>query len=142
MFHRESGGMRIAIVTDAWSPQVNGVVTTLSQTRDALVRMGHEVRVFHPGAFRTGPCPAYPESRLALGAGRRVAAQLDEFGPDCIHIATEGPLGLAARGWCRKRGFPFTTSYHTQFPQYVRARLPIPLAASYAFLRWFHGGAA
>lgn len=134
--------MRIAIVTDAWSPQVNGVVTTLSRTRDTLIQFGHDVAVVNPGEFRTIPCPTYPEIRLAWRPFRGVARRLDAFRPERIHIATEGPLGLAARAYCRKHGLQFTTSYHTQFPQYVRARLPVPLGVSYAFLRWFHGGAA
>jgi glycosyltransferase involved in cell wall biosynthesis len=133
--------MRIAIVTDAWRPQVNGVVTTLSTTAQTLEAMGHEVRVIHPGGFRTFPCPTYPEIRLAWRPYAAVARELDAWQPERIHIATEAPLGLAARRYCRRRGLRFTTSYHTQFPQYVRARFPIPLAVSYAFLRWFHGAA-
>jgi glycosyltransferase involved in cell wall biosynthesis len=134
--------VRIAIVTDAWSPQVNGVVTTLSRTRDALAALGHQVSVVHPGEFRTFPCPSYPEIRLAWRPLRGVTRRLDAFQPDFIHVATEGPLGMAARTYCCRRGLRFTTSYHTQFPQYLRARLPVPLRVSYAFLRWFHGGAA
>lgn len=134
--------MKIAIATDAWQPQVNGVVTTLSRTRATLSRFGHEVTVINPGDFHTFPCPTYPEIRLAWRPFHRVARKLETFGPDRIHIATEGPLGMAARSWCVRHGMRFTTSYHTQFPQYVRARLPIPLSVSYAFLRWFHGGAA
>jgi glycosyltransferase involved in cell wall biosynthesis len=133
--------MRVAIVTDAWKPQVNGVVTTLSTTAATLEQMGHETLVVNPQEFRTFPCPTYPEIRLSLRPGGRVRELLDAFGPDHIHIATEGPLGLAGRRYCRRNGLRFTTSYHTQFPQYVRARAPIPLAWSYAFLRWFHGGA-
>lgn len=134
--------MKIAIVTDAWSPQVNGVVTTLSRTSETLGRLGHEVGVIHPGLFRTFPCPSYPEIRLALRPFRGMSRRLDAVAPDRIHIATEGPLGMAARRWCRTRGLRFTTSYHTQFPQYVRARLPVPLRMSYAFLRRFHGAAS
>jgi glycosyltransferase involved in cell wall biosynthesis len=134
--------MRIAIITDAWAPQVNGVVTTLTRTRDTLRAFGHDVRVIHPGEFKTFPCPTYPEIRLAWRPYAGVRDHLESFRPERIHIATEGPLGLAARRWCRRNGLRFTTSYHTQFPQYVRARLPIPLAVSFAFLRWFHGGAA
>lgn len=133
--------MRIAIVTDAWRPQTNGVVHTLATTADKLRALDHEVNVTEPTQFRTVPCPSYPEIRLALLPYRRVAALLDAFAPDAIHIATEGPLGGAARRWCRRHGMPFTTSYHTQFPEYVRARAPIPLALSYAHLRRFHGGA-
>jgi glycosyltransferase involved in cell wall biosynthesis len=134
--------VRIAIITDAWDPQVNGVVTTLTRTRDTLLASGHEVQVVHPGDFRTFPCPSYPEIRLAWRPFRAVRRRLDAFCPERIHIATEGPLGLAARRYCRRRGLRFTTSYHTQFPEYVRARFPVPLGVSYAFLRWFHGGAA
>lgn len=135
--------MKIAICTDAWSPQVNGVVTTLHRTRDCLKQFGHDVEVFSPASgFLTFPLPSYPEIRLPLFPGRRLARLLDEFSPDCLHIATEGSLGLAARAWCVQRGLPFTTSYHTQFPEYVHARLPIPVALVYRLLRWFHGGAA
>lgn len=134
--------MRIAIITDAWKPQTNGVVTTLSETGTTLERMGHQVAYVTPEPFRTVPLPTYPSIRLALRPGRRVRRMLDEFAPHCIHIATEGPLGLAARRYCRQRGLAFTTSYHTQFPQYVRLRAPVPLSVSYAYLRWFHSGAA
>ena len=134
--------MKIAIVTDAWSPQVNGVVTTLSRTHDTLIAFGHEMAMIHPGDFRTFACPTYPEIRLAWRPFSGIRDRLDGLQPDCIHIATEGPLGIAARNYCVRRNRPFTTSYHTQFPQYVRARLPVPLRVSFAFLRWFHGGAA
>ncbi len=134
--------MRIALVTDAWLPQTNGVVRTLTVTVDKLLQAGHEVTVFTPADFRTLPCPTYPEIRLSLFASAQLRRRLDALDPDVVHIATEGPLGLAARRWCLRRGRPFTTSYHTQFPEYVRARFPVPLAVSYAFLRWFHGKAA
>jgi glycosyltransferase involved in cell wall biosynthesis len=134
--------MRIAIVTDAWLPQVNGVVRTLGQTIHEATAAGHEVSVVSPADFRTLPCPTYPEIRLALFPGRGIRRRLDELRPDAVHIATEGPLGLAARNWCVRRGWPFTTAYHTQFPEYVRARAPIPLWAGYAAVRWFHGRAA
>jgi 1,2-diacylglycerol 3-alpha-glucosyltransferase/glucuronosyltransferase len=133
--------MKLALVTDAWFPQTNGVVRTLATTVEYLQAHGVQVEVFSPQGFRTVPCPTYPEIRLALFAGRALARRLDEFGPDAIHIATEGPLGLAARKWCVGRGREFTTAYHTQFPEYLRARGPIPLSLSYAVLRWFHGGA-
>ena len=134
--------MRIAIVTDAWKPQVNGVVHTLSKTREELVAMGHDVRMVTPEGRRTLPLPSYPEIRLALFPGRSVRRELEAIDPDCIHIATEGPLGLAARRYCRRRGLPFTTAYHTQFPEYVRARAPIPISWTVALLRWFHRPAA
>ena len=133
--------MRIAIVTDAWRPQVNGVVTTLSKTTETLTSFGYAVEIISPQMFRSFPCPTYPEIRLAWRPYQGVSRKLDEFEPFHIHIATEGPLGLAARKYCRKHNLAFTTSYHTQFPQYVRKRVPVPLALSYAFLRWFHGGA-
>jgi glycosyltransferase involved in cell wall biosynthesis len=134
--------MKIALVTDAWLPQTNGVVRTLTTTVEKLVQAGHEVTPITPGDFRTVPCPTYPEIRLALFAAGKVRRRLDALDPDAVHIATEGPLGLAARRWCLRRGRAFTTSYHTQFPEYVRARVPIPISVSYAFLRWFHCKAA
>ncbi|MEJ2218948.1 MAG: glycosyltransferase family 1 protein [Gemmatimonadota bacterium] len=134
--------MRIAIVTDAWQPQVNGVVTTLTKTGESLEAMGHEVRFVTPASFRTVPCPTYPEIQLSLWPRRRLTRLLDEFRPEAVHIATEGPLGLAARRYCQRRALAFTTSYHTQFPQYLHMRLPIPVAWCYAYLRWFHGAAA
>lgn len=134
--------MKIAIVTDAWRPQTNGVVKTLSTTADGLRSLGHVVRIIEPNQFRTFPCPTYPEIRLAWLPYRKLSALLKEFEPDAIHIATEGTLGAAARKWCLRRGCHFTTSYHTQFPEYVRARVPIPLSLSYAHLRRFHSAAA
>ena len=133
--------MRIAIATDAWSPQVNGVVTTLTQTRNELVAMGHDVLMITPEGRRTIPCPTYPEIRLVLFAARQIARELDAFDADCIHVATEGSIGLAVRRYCIKRKRPFTTAYHTQFPEYVRARAPIPISWTVSLLRWFHGPA-
>lgn len=135
-------GLRIAIVTDAWWPQVNGVVRTLTETRRELAAMGHDVTMITPERFRTFPCPTYPEIRLALGARAGIARILDEIRPEAVHIATEGPLGWAARRLCLRRKLPFTTAYHTRFPEYVRARAGIPLAWSYAVLRRFHGPSA
>lgn len=138
----DSARMRIAICTDAWKPQINGVVTTLSRTCAELEKFGHEVRVFSPASgFRTFPLPSYPEIRLPWWPGPRLARLLEEFAPDRLHIATEGPVGLAARAWCLRRGFRFTTSYHTRFPELLRARLPIPVELIYRLLRWFHGRA-
>ena len=133
--------MRLALVTDAWLPQVNGVVRTLGHTIREITAAGHEVTLISPADFRTVPCPTYPEIRLSLFPGRAVRRRLDELAPDAVHIATEGPLGLAARSWCLRRDWPFTTAYHTQFPEYVRARFPIPLSVGYAAVRWFHGRA-
>lgn len=133
--------MKIAIVTDAWEPQVNGVVTTLRTTQQTLNQLGNTVEVFTPSNFKTIPCPTYPEIRLAINPKRRLKKALAVFAPDAIHIATEGPMGLAARSICKKKNWAFTTSYHTQFPEYIRERFPIPLKISYAFFRWFHSAA-
>ena len=134
--------MKIALVTDAWLPQTNGVVRTLTITVDQLSQAGYDVTLITPAGLRTVPCPTYPEIRLSLFSSGRVRRSLDALDPQAVHIATEGPLGLAARRWCLRRGRAFTTSYHTQFPEYVRARLPVPLAVSYSYMRWFHGRAA
>ena len=131
--------MKIMIVTDAWKPQVNGVVRTLKNTTRELTALGHRVELVTPLEFRTVPCPTYPEIRLSLFARRGVHARINAFGPDALHIATEGPLGLAARAYALKHGIPFTTAYHTRFPEYVEARFRIPTSATYRFLRWFHG---
>lgn len=131
--------MRIMIVTDAWEPQVNGVVRTLKNTTAELAAMGHEVQMITPLDFCTVPCPTYPEIRLSIGAKRGVFERLNRFSPDALHLSTEGPLGLAARSWALARNHPFTTAYHTRFPEYVHARARIPLAWTYAYLRWFHG---
>lgn len=133
--------MKLLIVTDAWHPQVNGVVRTLTTTRAELERLGHKVEVIAPDRFRTIPMPTYPEIRLALAPGRRVRRMIEEAQPDAIHIATEGPLGFAARRYCLKHKLPFTTAYHTRFPEYVRDRAPVPLSLSYAFIRRFHAPA-
>lgn len=133
--------MKIMIVTDAWEPQVNGVVRTLTQTRRELEAMGHQVDMITPLEFSTVPCPTYPEIRLSLLPGRKVNRRIETFAPDALHIATEGPLGLAARGYALRHKLPFTTAYHTRFPEYVQARFGIPLAWTYRFLHWFHGPA-
>lgn len=130
--------MRILLVTDAWEPQVNGVVRTLKTTARELTAMGHNVRFLTPLEFRTLPCPTYPEIRLSLFPGGRVNRIIREFAPDALHIATEGPLGLAARRYALRHDFPFTTAYHTRFPEYVQARFALPLSWSYAWLRRFH----
>lgn len=130
--------LRIAVITDAWFPQVNGVVTTLSRVGQCLTARGDTVRFITAQEFRTIPCPGYREIRLAVGAGARLGRMLEAFAPDAIHIATEGPLGWAARSFCLRKGLPFTTAYHTQFPQYLRLRAPIPLRLSFAVLRRFH----
>jgi glycosyltransferase involved in cell wall biosynthesis len=133
--------MRILIATDAWAPQVNGVVRTLETLGTHLTQLGHEVRFVTPDGFRTVPMPTYPEIKLALFARRAVERIMEEFKPEAVHIATEGPLGLATRRNCMRRKISFTTSFHTRFPEYIQARFGVPTSWSYAGLRWFHGPA-
>lgn len=130
--------MRIALATDAWHPQVNGVVRALSNTVDGLRRLGHQVELIEPSLFRTMPCPTYPEIRLALGSRRAIGRLLDAAEPDAIHIATEGPVGQGARNWCLRRRRAFTTSFHTRFPDYVAVRSRIPASWVWAVMRRFH----
>ncbi len=131
---------RLALVTDAWHPQTNGVVNTLSRLVSHLESQGTEVLVVSPDAHRTLPLPTYPEIRLARDPWRAVR-RLRDFDPDAIHVATEGPLGFWIRGWLGRRDLRFTTSFHTRFPEYLNSRLPVPLSWSYSLVRWFHGGA-
>ena len=133
--------MRILIVSDAWFPQVNGVVRALSTTRDQLAGMGHEVEVIGPAPFKSVPCPTYPEIRLALTTPSRVGRLIERFAPDAVHLATEGPLGWCARHWLKRRKIPFTTSFHTMFPLYLKLRGGIPESWSFALLRLFHNAA-
>jgi glycosyltransferase involved in cell wall biosynthesis len=130
---------RIMIVTDAWAPQVNGVVRTLSTVADELRAMGHVVAVIGPDQFRTVPCPTYPDIALSLLPRRRLVRLIESFKPDALHIATEGPLGIAARSWARRRGIAFTTAFHTRFAEYINARTHIPTRPIYAWMRRFHG---
>lgn len=132
------GKRRILIVSDAWLPQVNGVVRTLQAVVAVLRAGGDEVAVIGPDRFVTVPMPGYAEIRLAIAPRRRLARLVDEFAPDALHIATEGPLGWAMRAICRKRGWRFTSSFHTKFPDYVHARARIPRAWSWALMRHFH----
>ena len=134
--------MRILIVTDAWLPQTNGVVNTLRNTQRCLIEQGHDVELLTPAGCASIPCPTYPEIRLVINASGIVRQRLGDGRPDALHIATEGPLGLAARSYALSHQWKFTTSYHTQFPQYLGKRLPVPLSWSYAALRWFHGAAS
>lgn len=131
--------MKVMIVTDAWRPQVNGVVRTLTTTKLEMEKMGHEVDLLSPLEFRTFPCPTYPEIRLSWLPGKAVEKRIREFAPHALHIATEGPLGIAARRYALRNNLPYTTAYHTRFPEYVQARFAIPLSWTYRFLRWFHG---
>ncbi len=135
-------GARVLIVTDAWAPQVNGVVRTLAALAAELGSLGHTVEVIGPDRFRTLPCPTYPDIRLSLAPGHRLARMIEAFAPDALHIATEGPLGWAASRWARRRGFAYTTAFHTRFPEYVQARTRLPTGPLYAWLRRFHGRSA
>lgn len=130
--------MKIALVTDAWMPQVNGVVTTLVELVRELRAAHHVVRVVEPGQFRTRPCPGYAGIDLAIAPARGLAATLDDFVPDAIHIATEGPLGWAARRYCLRRKLAFTTAFHTKFPEIVHAAAKVPVSWGYAVMRHFH----
>ncbi|MDB5561372.1 MAG: GDP-mannose-dependent alpha-mannosyltransferase [Hyphomicrobiales bacterium] len=134
--------MRVMIVTDAWFPQTNGVVRCLDSVGRELRGRGIDVQYMNPARFWTVPMPTYPEIRLSLAPIGAVAEQIDTIAPDRIHIATEGPLGLQAKLHCDIRKYAYTTSYHTRFPEYVSARMPVPPEWSYAYLRWFHATAA
>ena len=130
--------MDILIVTDAWHPQVNGVVRTLVNVIGEFERRGHKVRTVTPSDYLSVPMPTYPEIRLSLTMARSMRRLLAAAAPDAVHIATEGPLGLAARKACLQLGWRFSTSYHTRFPEYLNARIPVPVEWTYAFLRRFH----
>lgn len=134
--------MKLTIATDAWEPQVNGVVRTLKMTTRELEHRGHQVQVLSSQMFRCVPCPTYPEIDLAITTRRSVERWIDAFDPDCLHIATEGPLGWMARSIALERGWSFTTAYHSRFPEYVHARFRIPTRFGYALLRKFHNAAA
>ena len=133
---------RILIVTDAWAPQVNGVVRTLQSVSAQLVEMGHVVDIIGPDRFTTLPCPTYPEIRLAMVSSRVIGRLIADFAPDAVHLATEGPLCLAARRWCLRNGVRFTTAYHTNFPDYVQSRTGLPADWLWPYFRWFHGAAS
>ena len=134
--------MRILIVSDAWEPQVNGVVRTLQAMRRELGALGHDVAMLTPDQYYSLPCPTYPEIRLAMAWPRSVGTRIAAFAPDAIHLATEGPLCLAARRYCLTNGLAFTTAYHTQFPDYVERRTGIPASAVWRYIRWFHAPAS
>lgn len=130
--------MRILIGTDAWLPQVNGVVRTLANLTAELRALGHDIELVSPADFRTIACPTYPEIRLAWARRQALQERLRRFDPDVVHIATEGPIGVQLRAVCLASGIRFTTSFHTRFPEYVRSRAPVPVSLSYALLRRFH----
>jgi len=130
--------MKISLVTDAWLPQVNGVVTTLVELARELRAGGHQVQVIAPDQFRTRPCPGYAGIDLAIAPAKGIAEKLDAFRPDAIHLATEGPLGWAARRYCLRRKLAFTTAFHTKFPEIVHAAIKVPVGLGYAVMRHFH----
>ena len=133
--------MKIAIVTDAWESPVNGVVTTLKATTEELRKMGHHFTILSHIGHKTIPCPGCQSMRLALFPAEKLIRDLNTVYPDVIHMVTEGPLGMAARQWCLKNNLAFTSSYPTQFPEYLRLRLPIPTSCTYAWLHRFHSKA-
>lgn len=133
--------MKILLVSDAWEPQVNGVVRTLKMTRRELALKGHQTELISPLDFRSVPCPTYPEISLALASTRAMERLIDNHAPDCLHIVTEGPLGWLARRIALRRKWPFTTAFHSRFPEYVHARFRIPVNWTYALLRRFHNAA-
>ena len=134
--------MKLALITDAWQPQVNGVVTTLVELVREMEQRGHSVVVVHPGLFSTRPCPGYAGIDLAVRPARRLNQLLEEAAPDAIHVATEGPLGWAARSYCKKHKLAFTTAFHTRFPEILKAALKVPLWMGYALFRYFHSASS
>ncbi len=130
--------MRIALISDAWHPQINGVVTTLANICRELQQSGHTVEMITPDRFRSWPCPGYPDVRLAFICGPWLRSILKAFNPDAIHLATEGPVGYAGRLYCRQMGFNYTSSFHSHFAEYLKLRVGMPLAVSEAYMRWFH----
>lgn len=130
--------MKVLVATDAWHPQVNGVVRTYERLTEEAAALGCEITVLTPAEFNTVPCPTYPEIRLALPGYNYIIERLDLIDPDAVHIATEGPIGWMVRRYCKKRGVPFTTSFHTRFPEYVSSRFGLPASWIYAWQRHFH----
>lgn len=135
---RSGRSLRITLVTDAWHPQVNGIVTAVAALDRTLTARGHRIQIVGPGQFRTWPCPGYPDVGLAFLCGPRLRPLIREFRPDAIHLVTEGPVGYAARRYCRHQGFPFTSSFHSYFPEYLKLRVGLPLTVGYGYLKWFH----
>jgi glycosyltransferase involved in cell wall biosynthesis len=133
--------MRVLVATDAWHPQINGVVHTLGELARAAPPLGASIALLTPEGLRSLPLPTYPSMRLAMARPRTIARRIVELRPAAIHIATEGPIGLLVRRYCLNNGLAFTTSFHTRFPEYVAARTPIPQSWTWAALRWFHGAA-
>jgi glycosyltransferase involved in cell wall biosynthesis len=133
--------MRVLVATDAWHPQINGVVHTLREVARAAPPLGASIAFLTPEGLRSLPVSTYPGMRLALARPRTIARRIVDLRPSAIHIATEGPIGLLVRRYCVANGLAFTTSFHTRFPDYVSARMPVPERWTWAALRWFHGAA-
>src|SRR2546429_7833339 len=130
--------MKILIATDAWHPQVNGVVRTLTSLARSAAALDADIGFLTPDGFPSMPLPTYPGLRVALPNRREIARRIEETAPDAIHIATEGPIGWMVRAYCRRRKLAFTTSYTTRFPEYVAVRTMISADVGYAGLRHFH----
>jgi glycosyltransferase involved in cell wall biosynthesis len=130
--------MRIALISDAWHPQINGVVTTLSNTLVSLQKLGHEVELMTPNRFKTYPWPGYPDVGMAFLCGPKLRPIIKTFNPDAIHLLTEGSIGFAARRYCSELGYRYTSSYLSMFPEYFKMRIGFPMTISHAYLRWFH----
>ena len=130
--------MKILIASDAWLPQINGVVRTYQTLGDKLTSQGHEVRYITPDKFITIPLIIYPEIKLAINHWFKIGVIIEKFKPDFIHVATEGPIGLAVRNYCSKNNYAFTTSYCTKFPEYINTMAKIPVSFTYKILKWFH----
>lgn len=130
--------MKLALITDAWQPQVNGVVTTLLELVAELEKRQYQVKIIHPGMFATRPCPGYPGIDLAVFPKKKLTSMLAAFEPEAIHIATEGPLGWAARAWCLQEQVPFTSAFHTKFPEILKAAIGFPVALGYQVFKRFH----
>jgi glycosyltransferase involved in cell wall biosynthesis len=134
--------VRIALISDAWHPQINGVVTTVTNTVATLLKLGHEVELITPERFKTYPWPGYPDVGMAFLCGPRLRPIIKAFKPDAIHLVTEGSIGYAARRYCREFGYRYTSSYLSQFPEYFKLRTGFPMWISEAYLRWFHSESA
>ncbi|MBM4206647.1 MAG: glycosyltransferase family 1 protein [Gammaproteobacteria bacterium] len=134
--------MRIVLISDAWHPQVNGVVTTLVNTVATLQKLGHEVKLITPDLFRNYPWPGYPDVRIAFLCGPYLRPLIQSFNPDAIHFVTEGSIGYAARRFCREKGYRYTTSYLSRFPEYFKLRTGFPMWISNTYLSWFHSESA
>lgn len=134
--------LHILLATDAWRPQVNGVVRTWETSLTHLRHRGHETAVIYPGLFRGLPVPFYPEIQLSLVGRRRVADLIRSFAPDVVHVATEGPVGLAVRAFCLRNRWPFSTSYHSKFPEYLQHLARVPVGWTYRYVRWFHSASS